>query len=171
MEFSSSRFSGAKIKDGSGRAPEFLALAEKEGILANSTTTPIANWELLKFLPESIHGAGDVVQHFFQLGMQRFEVVVQVADVRFEVILQMRQAGDRQIEIGQQIIVDLNVEKKIRNEDMHSRCGWTPFDGLTTKGWPVYTIIGGNVVMDEGVLIEKDKGTEVSYVERERKNE
>ncbi|HQT65026.1 MAG: dihydroorotase [Acidocella sp. 20-57-95] len=47
-------------------------------------------------------------------------------------------------------IVDLNHIETISNEQMGSQCGWTPFDGITVTGWPVATIVRGNIVMREG---------------------
>ena len=34
-----------------------------------------------------------------------------------------------------------------------SRCGWTPFDGMTVTGWPSATIIRGRIVMRDDQLI------------------
>ncbi len=42
-------------------------------------------------------------------------------------------------------IVDMNKTKKVLNKDMKTKCGWTPFNGITLKGWPVGTIINGKV--------------------------
>ena len=43
-------------------------------------------------------------------------------------------------------VVDLEKEGPILNEKQHSRCGWTPFRGLNVKGWPVMTLVNGNIV-------------------------
>ena len=40
-------------------------------------------------------------------------------------------------------IVDLNLTRTIENSWIASRCGWTPFDGMKTKGWAVATILRG----------------------------
>ena len=40
-------------------------------------------------------------------------------------------------------IVDMNKTKKVLNKDMKTKCGWTPFNGINLKGWPVGTIING----------------------------
>ena len=41
-------------------------------------------------------------------------------------------------------IVDLKLTRTIENNWIASSCGWTPFDGMKTKGWPVATILRGN---------------------------
>src|SRR3569833_2732237 len=43
-------------------------------------------------------------------------------------------------------VVDMNLTREITNSWIASRCGWTPFDGMKTKGWPVATILRGNIV-------------------------
>lgn len=36
-----------------------------------------------------------------------------------------------------QVLVDMNLEKTIRREDIKSKCGWSPYEGRTLKGWPI----------------------------------
>ena len=48
---------------------------------------------------------------------------------------------------------------------MASRCGWTPFHGRTIAGWPVATIVRGNVVMRDGNLVGDASGEPVRFVE------
>jgi dihydroorotase len=50
-------------------------------------------------------------------------------------------------------IVDLKRQQTITNAMIASRCGWTPYDGVTVTGWPVGTIIRGNRVMWEGEIV------------------
>jgi len=60
-------------------------------------------------------------------------------------------------------VIDLDKVQKVRNEDVMSKCGWTPYNGMTLKGWPVMTIVNGNVVFDNGKIINKFKGKEVDF--------
>ncbi len=48
------------------------------------------------------------------------------------------------------IIVDMEREETLADEDIVSKCKWTPFDGMKTKGAPVMTLVRGNVVMEDG---------------------
>lgn len=50
-------------------------------------------------------------------------------------------------------IVDMTEERTITNDWIESRSGWTPYDGMTVKGWPKGTIIRGNRVMWEDEII------------------
>ena len=62
-------------------------------------------------------------------------------------------------------IVDLKTQRKIENSWIASKCGWTPFDGMTTTGWPVATIIRGHIVMRNGTLVTAGAGAPVRFVE------
>jgi dihydroorotase len=35
------------------------------------------------------------------------------------------------------LLVDMNVEKTITREMVKSKCGWSPYEGMTLRGWPV----------------------------------
>ena len=52
-------------------------------------------------------------------------------------------------------IVDMNRKETIRNQWIKSRCGWSPFDGMSVQGWPVMTIVNGNIVARDNQLIAK----------------
>ncbi|MGD0192020.1 MAG: dihydroorotase [Rhizomicrobium sp.] len=62
-------------------------------------------------------------------------------------------------------IVDLKARKRIDNSWIASRCGWTPFDGMETTGWPLATIIRGQIVMRDGALVTPHAGVPVRFVE------
>jgi dihydroorotase len=62
-------------------------------------------------------------------------------------------------------IVDLKMKKRIENSWIASKCGWTPFDGMQTTGWPLATIIRGRIVMRDGALIERGKGMPLRFVD------
>ena len=60
-------------------------------------------------------------------------------------------------------IIDLNKEVKIKDDMMANKSGWTPFNNKTVKGWPIMTIVNGNIVMRDGELIGKPIGKPVSF--------
>jgi dihydroorotase len=51
-------------------------------------------------------------------------------------------------------IVDLNKKNTITNAQQKSKTGWTPYDGMKVKGWPIMTIIRGHMVMREDEMLE-----------------
>jgi dihydroorotase len=62
-------------------------------------------------------------------------------------------------------LVDLGAERTIEAKHMATKCGWTPFDGMTVKGWPVMTILRGEIVMREGELVGDPIGRPVRFDE------
>jgi dihydroorotase len=60
-------------------------------------------------------------------------------------------------------LVDLAAKKTITNEWSKSRVGWTPFDGMQVTGWPIATIVRGNMVMRDGALQGAPAGQPVQF--------
>ncbi len=55
-------------------------------------------------------------------------------------------------------IVDLNKVIEIKNENIESKCGWSPFHGYKFKGTPVATIVNGETKMKNGKLLGDPSG-------------
>ncbi|MEL6365693.1 MAG: dihydroorotase [Pseudomonadota bacterium] len=62
-------------------------------------------------------------------------------------------------------IVDLSRTETITDAWSKSKSGWTPFDGMGVKGWPVGTVIRGRRVMWEGELTAPATGRPVRFQE------
>lgn len=62
-------------------------------------------------------------------------------------------------------VVDLKRRATIQNSWIESRCGWTPYDGVTVTGWPAGTIVRGRTVMWEGEIRGPANGEPVSFLE------
>jgi len=62
-------------------------------------------------------------------------------------------------------VVDMKRSETIRNEDNASRAGWTPYDGVKVKGWPVGTFVRGRRVMWQGELVAASGGEPVRFME------
>jgi D-hydantoinase len=52
-------------------------------------------------------------------------------------------------------VIDLKQERKVRSGELHYKCGWTPYEGMTLAGWPTMTIARGEVVAEDGEIIGK----------------
>jgi dihydroorotase len=77
-------------------------------------------------------------------------------------------AGKCRIAVGYDAdftIVDLKRRAIINNRWIASRCGWTPYDGVSVLGWPVGTIIRGQRVMWEGELVTPGQGQPVRFMQ------
>ena len=60
-------------------------------------------------------------------------------------------------------IVDMNKIIEIKNVNIESKCGWSPFDGNKFKGTPVVTIINGKIKMQDGKIIGDPKGKPLEF--------
>ncbi len=75
-------------------------------------------------------------------------------------------AGKGRIAVGYDgdlTLVDLSAKRTITEDWIASKCGWTPFAGMEVTGWPLATIIRGNVVMRDGELVAKQIGEKVRF--------
>lgn len=66
---------------------------------------------------------------------------------------------------GDLTVVDLKRQQTIDDSMIASRCGWTPYHGLTVTGWPVGTIVRGRRVMWEGEVLGAAAGEPVRFYE------
>ena len=66
---------------------------------------------------------------------------------------------------GDLTIVDLKARRTISNGDSACRSGWTAFDGFEAAGWPMATVIRGQVVMREDEVILAHAGEPVRFLE------
>ncbi|WP_019832159.1 dihydroorotase [Sphingomonas sp. PR090111-T3T-6A] len=65
-------------------------------------------------------------------------------------------------------IVDLKKQWTVEDEWLASRCGWSPFTGMTLTGQPVGTIVRGHRVMWEATLANEAHGRPVRFQETYR---
>ena len=63
-------------------------------------------------------------------------------------------------------VVDMDLEKTYTKDDSKSKCDWSPYFGMTFKGWNVMTLVRGEVVYKDGeILVEPGFG---KYVPRKK---
>jgi dihydropyrimidinase len=55
-------------------------------------------------------------------------------------------------------IVDLDKEKKVRHDSLDSSSDFSIYENWILKGWPVLTMVRGNVVMDNGKVLAGEGG-------------
>ena len=60
-------------------------------------------------------------------------------------------------------LVDMDNAKPVRNEEVFSRVGWSPYEGRELVGWPIYTIVGGRVVFDQGKIRQGILGSALTF--------
>jgi dihydroorotase len=160
------------IREASHR--EALWKAVRDGLVdvIGSDHAPHTREEKAKVYPESPSGMTGVqtlvtilLDHVNagRLTLERFVDLTSAGAARIFGI-----AGKGRIALGYDAdftVVDLKAKKAIENSWIASKCGWTPFDGMETTGWPVATIIRGISVMRDGALVSAGQGRPVRFVE------
>ena len=77
-------------------------------------------------------------------------------------------AGKGRIALGYDAdftVVDLKARRRIENNWIESKAGWTPFDGMQIRGWPTATIVRGRSVMRDGELLGVPIGERVAFAD------
>jgi len=64
------------------------------------------------------------------------------------------------------VLLDMDLEKTFTTEDILSKAKWSPYTGMSFKGWPVRTLVRGVTIYRDGVIIgEKGYGR---YIPRKK---
>lgn len=160
------------IRDGQHRAGLWTALAQGVVDVVGSDHAPHTREEKAKPYPQSPSGMPGVqtilplMLHHMAEGRLSLERVVDLLCHGPQRIYGI--AGKGRIMLGYDgdfTLVDLNRQETIREEWLASRCGWSPFTGMKIKGWPVMTVVRGQIVMREGELLGAPVGEPVRFQE------
>jgi len=138
---------------GSDHAPH--TRADKEGIYPQTASGLTGVQTLATVMLDHVNAG--------RLSLERFADLTSAGPARVFGI-----AGKGRIALGYDAdftIVDLAARRRIENRQIASRCGWTPYDGMETTGWPVLTILRGRIVMREGEVAETPGGQPLRFLE------
>jgi dihydroorotase len=61
------------------------------------------------------------------------------------------------------VLVDLNKKNKVQIDNLLYKCKWSPFEGQTFNSSVTHTIVSGNLVYQDGKLIEGINGKRLSF--------
>jgi dihydroorotase len=61
-------------------------------------------------------------------------------------------------------LIDLKTKRQVVNQKLQTKCKWSAFDGQILQGWPIMTIVNGQIVYREGDVFSEAKGREVKLV-------
>jgi dihydroorotase len=61
------------------------------------------------------------------------------------------------------VLVDLDNYRPVLREELQTKCGWSPFEGWNLTGFPVVTIVGGQIVYEYGKLHAEVRGQALSF--------
>ena len=138
---------------GSDHAPH--TRADKEGIYPQTASGLTGVQTLVTIMLDSVNAG--------RLTLERFADLTSAGPARVFGI-----AGKGRIAQGYDAdftIVDLKARRRIENRWIASRCGWTPYDGMETTGWPVATILRGRIVMRDGAAVDSPSGRMLRFTE------
>jgi len=62
------------------------------------------------------------------------------------------------------VLVDLDTYRPVRREELLTKCGWSPFEGWNLTGWPVTTIVGGQVVYQQNRVNTEVRGQALTFL-------
>ena len=60
-------------------------------------------------------------------------------------------------------LVDMNAIHMIANKDEYSKCSWTPYDGIQSHCRVTHTFVNGNLVFENGVFHEENRGERLEF--------
>ncbi len=61
------------------------------------------------------------------------------------------------------VLVDLALEKTVRDAEQETKSRWSPWDGATLRGWPVRTWVLGRTVFRDGRVCDDERGRPARY--------
>lgn len=62
------------------------------------------------------------------------------------------------------VLVDLNKPTLVSRENVLSKCGWSPFEGQTFRASVISTIVSGNLVYDQGKIMDGIYGKRLTFM-------
>jgi dihydroorotase len=109
--------------------------------------------------PSGLVGAQTILPlmlNFVNEGLLDLSKLCQLMSINPSQIFKIKNKGG--IFVGQDAdftVVDMNQKHVFKKEEIASRAGWSPYEGMTFNGWPIATIIRGQTVMQDGKILKK----------------
>ncbi len=61
-------------------------------------------------------------------------------------------------------VCNMDKYRPVKNEEMFTKVGWSPFAGQELVGWPTFTIVGGQVAYAEGQIDDSVRGQPIQFL-------
>jgi dihydroorotase len=114
---------------------------------------------------------GPLVQHAYialltavQQGKTTLEKLVEKACHNPAILFKIQNRGFlREGYFADLVLVDLNQKYTVVKEDLLYQCGWSPFEGTTFEATINKTFVNGNLVYDDGEIIESALGKKLTF--------
>lgn len=102
--------------------------------------------------------------HYVQQGKISIEKVVEKMAHAPAICFQVKERGYiREGYYADLVLVDLKKEYTVSKDNILYRCGWSPMEGMTLPASITHTFVNGNVVYENGVVIEDYKGMRLAF--------
>ena len=91
--------------------------------------------------------------------------LVDIFSINPSKLFEMKGLGE--IKVGRKAdltLVDLKREERISSDWLASKVGWSPFEDFKVTGWPIMTIVNGEISCREGELLGEPKGQEYAFL-------
>jgi dihydroorotase len=62
-------------------------------------------------------------------------------------------------------LVDLAAERTLTDEWIVSRCAWTPYAGMRVHGWPIATVLRGQILVQDGAIVGEQIGAPIRFAD------
>jgi dihydroorotase len=120
---------------------------------------------------EKAHAGVPLVQHslllmlqYHNLGKISLEKIVQKMSHAVADCFQVKERGYiREGYFADLVIVDLQKATQVAKENIHYKCGWSPFDGHSFPAAITHTFVNGNLVCQNGEWNESVKGKRLTF--------
>ena len=60
-------------------------------------------------------------------------------------------------------LIDLKAKRRIESQWLTSKCGWSPFEGWTVQGWPMFVFLHGKTVVAEDEVLGSPSGRPIQF--------
>ncbi|MFA6149709.1 MAG: dihydroorotase [Chitinophagaceae bacterium] len=102
--------------------------------------------------------------HYVQQGKISIEKVVEKMAHAPAICFQIKDRGYiREGYYADLVLVDLKKEFTVSKENILYRCGWSPMEGMTLPASITHTFVNGNIVYENGEVIENNKGMRLEF--------
>jgi dihydroorotase len=114
---------------------------------------------------------GPLIQHsltamleFYHQGKITLEKIAQKMSHNPAILFQISKRGYiREGYFADLVLIDLNKQWSVHKKNILSKCGWSPFEGVSFSSKVTHTFVSGHLAYQDGLLIETKKGERLLF--------
>jgi dihydroorotase len=120
-------------------------------------------WKAPSGLPLVQHSL-NIMLEFYKQGKISLEKIVEKMSHAVATCFQIKERGFiREGYWADLVIVDLEQNTEVKKDNLHYKCGWSPFEGQIFHSKVLHTIVSGNLTYSYGVFNETMKGQRILF--------